>query len=951
MISIPQRAPWHRPLRSLAALTFVFATCLLGIFDAAALPAPDPKQASLFEEARQKVLAKDYDGAVVQLREVLRDDQENLPARILLGQCYLHAGRASAAETELRIALSRGADKHEVLAPLANALLMQRKYKDILEITEDSAGNHLDAEVVRARAHYELGELEEAAHDYGLAHEQAPKRLEPLLGLAAVAEAQGRTQDAESYLHQAIDIAPADPEPWFQRGNLLRAAGDFANALTSLSRALELNPNHMRARLARGNVYVAQGDYAKGKADAAYLHDKLPRDPESALLLWQTNVLTGDEAGAKAAGEDAFGILKTVKDEQLEKQPALLRSAALVSLARREYALAGRYLRKFVDLKPNDLYMRKLYGKVQLNLGDTQGAASTFRELSKIMPGDTEVLAELGRCYLMLRQYAEAASALEKAARLAPDDKALGAPLALSKIGMGSTDAAMADLAASEQKDLSTPESGGLYALLQLKRGDTKGAAATLGGLLEKYPHDAFLLNLSGSVQLKAGNLKEARKNFEDLLKRDPRYLPAAYNLAQLDFRESGPAPATARLEAIVKTDSKFVPAMELLADIAIYQGRLADALQWLEKAKAVQALDPATARKLIDLYVALDRNNDAFLAARAYADASPNSPAAAMLLARVQAATGDARNAKDSYRKAARIAITDGDALLDIAREQLALEDIEGARRSLALAAAAGRQDAAQPALIRIEIATRNFSEAERRIKLLEEDKAAPALVQLMRGEMLRKSGELREAIAAFESSLKQTPSTDAVLGLYDALMADGQRKEAFSQLEAWTARHPDDLMAGRTLAVGHVYVGNLDKARTLHETLLKKIPDDSLLLANLARIYQLQKRPEARATAERALKLEPQSAMALDTLGWILATEGELEGGLKYLRDAIARDAAPLTRFHIAAVLHELKRDDEAKLELSRIMSEAQGPLHADAQKLYDTIAARDRETTSPH
>ena len=125
------------------------------------------------------------------------------------------------------------------------------------------------------------------------------------------------------------------------------------------------------------------------------------------------------------------------------------------------------------------------------------------------------------------------------------------------------------------------------------------------------------------------------------------------------------------------------------------------------------------------------------------------------------------------------------------------------------------------------------------------------------------------------------------------------------------------------------------------LHEQLLVEAPNDATLLANLARILQLQKRAGARSYAERAVHVQPRWPVALDTLGWILAREGDLSDGLKYLRDAISRDANPLTRFHLASVLSELGRKDEAKLELRQLLqADTRLAWRTDAQKLYDSL-----------
>lgn len=118
--------------------------------------------------------------------------------------------------------------------------------------------------------------------------------------------------------------------------------------------------------------------------------------------------------------------------------------------------------------------------------------------------------------------------------------------------------------------------------------------------------------------------------------------------------------------------------------------------------------------------------------------------------------------------------------------------------------------------------------------------------------------------------------------------------------------------------------------------------MPEDPVLLVNLARLYQLK--GDKRARAERALFQAPDSASAMDTLGLILVTEKDAAKGLSLLREGLARQNDPLIRYHLAQALTELGRDYEARAELNIIIQDGHpADLVNDVQRHYDVLAAK--------
>lgn len=909
--------------------------------------AADPR--TLYEDALSRAADGDFSGAVIQLKNLLQQEPRDLPARIALGRYQLRTGQPQAAEKELQRALALGADKSQVLPVLGNALLMQRKYEELLQ-TLAEVGPGLDQRfeilLLRARALLELGRLPAAGEQFEAARLAAPTHTEPLVGLAQVALAKGKGEDAIRHVDSALSIDAKDTEAWYQKGEIARAMRDHAQALDAWGQTLVLNPNHMRARVARAGLLIASGDFKSALSDAEYVLGRNPDDIQAAFLAGQCQLALGEEAKAKEYFETAGGRLNAIKEDALMKEPSLLRMASFLFYSRGDMVRAERYLARYAELNPRDLAMQVLLGRVQLMQGDVKNAIGTLFPLYKRDPGNLDILLPLGQAYFKDGHYAEATAMFEDARRLVPDDARLPAQIALSRIGIGQWDEAMAELTAADSQADGKSSASLLLVLLNLKLGKPD-EALQYALKLETQAPTARAANLVGLAQASRGDRAAAQASFQRALERDPRLDAAEHNLAKLELAAGEVDSATRRFNAILARNARSVQAMQGLADVALMKNEPRVAVDWLGKAVAIAPRNTPARLRLVELLLALGDKPAALKSAEALASSLPENPEALELLGRTQAAAGDRQRAQRSFREAVRYAGFNLPILMRIAREQVDQLDFEAARKTLVKAAQAnGDTSAAQAALVRLDIRTRRFESARDRAAQMVEDPRTASLGRILLGETALGEGKSEGAIAHFEDALARDTSTTAMLGLFDAMNAAGKPAEALARLEQWTADHPEDREARRKLALWYVPNGRLADARKMLEGLVVDEPRDPVLLSTLARIYQLDKDSRALDFAMRAVDARPDWAPGLETLGWILVTQGDIRKGLDYLRQSIAREENPLTRMHIAQALKESGRIAEARAELKVLLATHPTlPWKADVEALsasLDTAAA---------
>ena len=239
------------------------------------------ESASYYEDAVARYASGDYQGAEIQLKNALKEDPRSLPARLLLGQVYVHLADPASSEKELRLALRLGAARDKVIPTLGNALLLQRKYADVLDVITTVNPNTPEAELVyvfRGRAYLGLNQLDDAWASFEQAEMVRADGLEALLGKIAVLVARGQPEAAEALADRALQLYPLSEEARYQKGRLRAAAGDFEAALAMYNEILAANATSYKTRVARAIIYIRQGQNGKALEDLQLVHDNVPYD-------------------------------------------------------------------------------------------------------------------------------------------------------------------------------------------------------------------------------------------------------------------------------------------------------------------------------------------------------------------------------------------------------------------------------------------------------------------------------------------------------------------------------------------------------------------------------------------------------------------------------------------------------------------------------------------------
>lgn len=898
---------------------------------------------STFTEQERIQRAKDLEdkgdlkGGVIELKNAIQKNPDSAQARLLLGQIYLRLGQGDEAEKEFSRSEKLGINPESIKLQLGKAWLLMGEYKRVLEEISPSAStsprNKAAFLQMQGDALLGLHKLEEGCKLYKDSLIAEPKHVPAYWGLANCAIAKGDMGEARSMIDTAIKLNGSDPENWVVLGGFERLNNNNQAAIEAYTTALKHDPSKLAALFERAQLYAYSGKPAEAKADLERLKKLSPSFYGTPFV----------EATLHYSDGRTDQALESVQ-RALKSNPGFMPAQLLFALLqydKKNYESAAKVLTGYLQRAPGHLEARKLLAATYLKLNQPDRTLDLLKPYIAAGKADAQVLALAGEAHLRGDDPNSARDLFEKAADLVPASATLRTRVGLSQLAAGEEGEAVKELKASSTMGDKDSRADIALAFHFLAEKQFDKALEAIAVLEKKLPDSAGTYNLKGQAYLGKKDFAQARRNFERALVLDPTLVSAAAQLAMMDGQEKNLPAARGRYMAILDQNSKSIPAMVGLAELAALEKKEKDYLGWLERAAKVSPAAYTPRAMLAQYYLGKGESEKALAVAREALAGRPDSPEALDLLGRVQLAAGEKENARSTYIKLASLTPKSAYAHYKLATVHAAMADEKATRVALrkALELKPGYGEALA-ALSVLEARTGHHAEAVKAARELQATGSPLGVV--LEGDALMMDKRYADAARLYKQVLAKHPDSDLAAKQHQALLRAGDAKKADEALLGWLKAHPQDQVARAYLAESYTKRRLNRQAIEQYQILLSTVPNNAVVLNNLAGLYQEERDPRALPMAEKAYKLNPDSIAHADTLGWILVQQGQSARGLQLIEKAAAgAPKHPEIRFHKAYALAKTGQVALARREIGKLQKMQLSPeLQQETQQLLQSL-----------
>ena len=840
----------------------VFFNC---VFLAGCSPeAPAPNVDRHLESGRTYYEQGQYNASMIEARSALQIDGSNEAANLLMSDIYLSLGMARQA---LQILQSIDSDSYDYNLRLIDAMLAVGKYGTSLHLLRQSegvfAGNEIESLLRVAEARIGLRDIESASLSYQKVLDLDALNIDATLGLIAIDAATGSLERADAGLLALLENDPEHLDTLILLANVYLRQGRFEEAESRLTDAISVLPStdiftQQRAGLLRvlirllafqGNsaeALIYQNQLAAAFPNAEALQDQMAKVAELVENAEFESALTVlDEIELIAPGNESTGTLRGV-----------------IAFLQGDNQAAGELFKENVDPEIASSKTMQLFAANQFYLDQPHQVVALLRDKVK----DTrnpETLALFGVAALAADATQEGVAALRKAIDLQPDNVRLSIILA-SHLRINDPAQALKELEAAYAR-----KSDDLYLNLALmtelvELGDTARAADLVAMTLSNEQQSFATQFLAARYYARVGQPQQAINYYQKASDYNDTDLRPLLSITSLLTGLGRYDEAEEQVNNIIRLNKNSLEAYQGLLSIYVARNERSEGVALLSS----MAEENEVSEPLLVLSNFFAKTGDASEAETFLVEAGSGNGKSDRLWRTVNASI---------YAERAQLSYQSGK--FDEARSFVftALNSYPANKQLLGM-------------LISIELGAGALDEAKKVLEELKQVHPESQLGMIRGGDIFVAEGQLDDAMQSYARAW--SIEVDDRLGqkLYEVYQQLDESEKASQQLAEWRAAIPMSVPAMVNHAIQLAADDSVQAALAAYEAFLKVRPGSIVIKNNLAWLYLESGRyNKAVEVSKEAHELMPTGGAVADTYGWALYKKGDIAEAISVLRLAV--------------------------------------------------------------
>ena len=878
----------------------------------------------LLQRAKQFLGEREYIAAAIEARNTLQKNPDNAEARYLLGVIMLDYGDYSAAEREFRQADITGWGDGLARVGRARALLEQTLFQELADeiVLEAGYSNTVKAELLalRAAAEASLEETDKARATLREAVALDPEAFQVLMTQIQLLLDEDDLQAANAGIDAALEKHPGNPELLLLQARIALTEDDTGEGKQLLQAIIDNDPpNFISIYGVSARLNLVEQLILEQELDEAqrYLAPLFVRTANAPYTNYLGGLLAFDEGEYDLAEQRLLKVLKVAPDHA----PTRLLFAT-VNFAQQDYEQAAYFLSKYLAVNPEHLAARKLLGRSYMRLDQPGEARQILRLAMDDETNDTELLMMVGLSALRSGDSAAGIAGLERALAVDASKVTLRKELASIYMATGETGLAIKEL--QKLVDRGGDEQETLMIIGSLRNGEFEWAISSSLDLLASNPQDPVIMSLVGNVFAASGDYREARKYLEQALAVKSDFFPATMALARIEELEGNADRAIALYRKLVESEVDSVVPVLALARLEGQQGNTQQVVDLLQAASKEFPDESRPQMLLAEHYLGEKQYQKAGLLLEEASRINPDQPVVLFLQARLKLATDRPLEAVTALTRLLEFDPESAVAQVLLAEAHLQMGGVQNARKVLHKVLRQYPDDVpAQALLTQIEILSGDLEQAMKHSQRIQQHYPELYLGYQLQGDVWVAKKNDVEAGRQFNQAWERMPRSELAIRLAEVALRAGNDTAAVEPLLSWLGDHPGDARVRRFLGTTYYDTGRGEQAIEEYLKVLAMNPDDVAVLNNLAWIYFQANDPGAHTMAERAYRNDPGNPGVLDTYGWILVHQDDVDRGAEMLRQAHEQlpDVAEVS-YHYAVALHRSGDQQQAREMLEALL-----------------------------